>query len=308
MGMRHAEMPERRLSLNYMGPVEPVEHDDPGLPLAAIYGRVSTPGQEDGASLDIQVNSCRKRLEYEGYRTTEAFIYREVWTGADKDRPELARLMADVRAGKVRAVFVYHIDRWSRDPLHLLQLVDELLGHDVQLRPVEGTLEDSPEGRLILYVQGYAGQQERLRFMERTRAGKFAVARTGRLPNGTGSGLYGYDYDKICKVRIEREDEASVVRAMFQWACEGVSAYQIAVRLNERGIPTKRGCKWHPRGVERILENQAYTGTQFFGENRYRKVSGGRTVTPNHPSESSGLMASLLGSSSRRCMSSRISV
>ena len=287
MGMRHLEMPERRrLSLDYMPPAEPVEPLDPELPLAAIYVRVSTPGQEDGASMDIQMESCRKQLESEGYRTTEEFIYWEVWTGADKERPELARLMADVRTGKLRAVFVYHVYRWSSDPMHSLQLFDELLSNNVQLRPINGTLEDTPEGRLILYVQGFAGQQERIQFMERTRAGKSAVARTGRLPNGTGSGLYGYDYDKTRKVRVVREDEANVVKLMFQWACEGVSTYQIAVRLNGLGIPTKRGSKWHPLGVRRILGNRAYTGVQFYGENRYRKVSGGkRTVTPNPSSE-----------------------
>ena len=285
--MRNPELPERRrLSLDYTPPAGPAEPAGSELPVAAIYVRVSTPGQEDGTSMDVQVQLCRARLESEGYRTTEAFIYREVWTGADKERPELGRLMADVRVGKVRAVFVYHIDRWSRDPLHSLQLFDELLSHDVQLRLVEGTLEDTPEGRLIMYVQGFAGQQERLRFMERTRAGKSAVARTGRLPNGTGAGLYGYDYDKTYKVRIVKEEEANVVRMMFQWACEGVSTYQIAVRLNELGIPTKRGSKWHPLGVRRILGNRAYTGVQFYGENQYRKVSGGkRKVTANPSSE-----------------------
>ncbi len=287
MGMTNPGLPaDRRMPLNYTPSGEPDKSPGPELPVAAIYVRVSSSGQEDGASMDVQAQQSWTQLESEGYWTSEEFIYREVWTGADKERPELARLMADVRAGRVKAVFIYHIDRWSRDPLHSLQLYDELLSHGVQLRPVVGTLEDTPEGRLILYVQGYAGQQERLRFIDRTRMGKTAVARTGRLPNGTGAGLYGFDYDKTNKVRVVNEVEANLVRMMFQWACEGVSTYQVAVRLNEVGIPTKRGCKWHPLGVRRILENRAYTGVQFYGENRYRKVSGGkREVTPNASSE-----------------------
>ena len=109
---------------------------------------------------------------------------------------------------------------------------------------------------MILYVQGFAGQLERLRFIDRTRSGKAAVARTGRLPNWTAAGLTGYDYDKTRKVRVVNE-EANVVGKMFQWAYEGASVYQIALRLNELGIPTKRGCKWHPLGVRRILQNRA---------------------------------------------------
>ena len=52
--------------------------------------------------------------------------------------------MADVRDGRLRAVFVYQVDRLSRDPLHLLELFDELLNHDVQLHLADGTLETLP--------------------------------------------------------------------------------------------------------------------------------------------------------------------
>ena len=62
--------------------------------------------------------------------------------------------------------------------------------------------------------------------------------------------------------------------------------YQIAVRLNELNIPTKKGCKWPPVTVRNLLKNPAYTGVQFYGVNRYRKVKGGkREVTKRPPSE-----------------------
>ena len=44
--------------------------------------------------------------------------------------------------------------------------------------------------------------------------GKAAVARAGRLPVGSGPGLYGYDYDKTAKCRTVRDSEASVVRVV----------------------------------------------------------------------------------------------
>ena len=163
MGMRNPELPEnRRLSLNYTppaGPVEPVESSSSQVSTAAIYARVNASWKDGGISLESQVEKCRTLLEAEGYRTSKEFIYQEVRSGVDKERPELARLIADVRAGKVRAVYVHDMDRWSRDPIHSLQLFDELLGHDVQLRPVNGTLEDTTEGRLIHYVRRLAGQQ-----------------------------------------------------------------------------------------------------------------------------------------------------
>ena len=96
------------------------------------------------------------------------------------------------------------------------------------MRFVQDPSDVSPEGKLLLYVRGYAGQQERANILRRSLDGKAAVAKSGRLPNGTGSGLYGYDYDPALKIRVINEVEAAVVRRMFQWASIGVSVHQIA--------------------------------------------------------------------------------
>ena len=190
------------------------------------------------------------------------------------------------RAGQISALFVYTPDRLSRDPIHLLLLLNELQANDVKLQFVEGISDSTTEGQLMMYVQGYAGQRERAQIAERSMRAKEAVARSGRLPNGTNSGLYGYDYDKTNKVRTVNETEAPAVRLMFQWSSEGVNTYQIAKRLNELQIRTKKGCLWSPLGVRRILRNCAYTGIQYYGVNRYRKVSNKkRIVTPRPESE-----------------------
>ena len=155
-----------------------------------------------------------------------------------------------------------------------------------QAAPLEGISDSTPEGQLLRYVQGYAGQRERAQIAERSMRAKEAVARSGRLPNGTNVGLFGYDYDKVSKVRTVNEFEAATVRLIFQWASEGVTKYQIAKRLNDLNIRTKKGCAWHPLAVKRTLRNRSRTGVQFYGENRYRKVSNNkRTVTPKPESE-----------------------
>ena len=155
-----------------------------------------------------------------------------------------------------------------------------------QAAPLEGISDSTPEGQLLRYVQGYAGQRERAQIAERSMRAKEAVARSGRLPNGTNVGLFGYDYDKVSKVRTVNEFEAATVRLIFQWASEGVTKYQIAKRLNDLNIRIKKGCAWHPLAVRRTLRNRSRTGVQFYGENRYRKVSNNkRTVTPKPESE-----------------------
>ena len=232
---------------------------------AGIYIRVSTAKQDHGTSAETQEARCRRNAEMAGYEVDLAMIWREQCTAIDLGRPKLNEARHAALAGQMAALFVYTPDRLSRDPVHLLMLLDELEKCGVKLHFVEGISDSTPEGQLLMYVQGYAGQRERAQIAERSMRAKEAVARSGRLPNGTNIGLYGYDYDKTVKVRTINEVEAAAVHLMFQWASGGVNTYQVAKRLNELQIRTKKGCLWNPLTVRRILRNCAYTGVQYYG-------------------------------------------
>ena len=253
---------------------------------AAVYGRISDFGQLGGTSLETQVLACLEEARKLGLEVAPEHIWREVCSGAFLERPVLPLVRAAARSRAFDVLIVYVADRLSRNPTHLLMLMDEFADHGVRVIFVQGVSDDTPDGRLLTYIVGYTSERERAQIMERTMRGKKAVARSGRMPNGTGAGLFGYDYDVVRKERTVNWEEAAVVRKMFNWAMEGVAVYQIACRLNEEGILTKKGSKWHAIGVRRILQNPAFTGVQSYGKNRYRKVSGNkRVVTPRPPEE-----------------------
>ena len=201
---------------------------------AAIYSRLSTQQQGEGTSLDTQEKACCTLAGSLGYEVNSEQICREIWTGADLERPLLTGLRVVAAAGGFDALIVYSPDRLSRDPLHLLILLNEFAECGVQLHFVQGISDTTPEGRLLMYVQGYAAQRERSQIAERSRRGKEAIARSGRLPQGTGKGLYGYDYDPVKKVRTVNEEQAAIVREMFSKVSQGVSLYRVALMLNER--------------------------------------------------------------------------
>jgi site-specific DNA recombinase len=97
-----------------------------------------------------------------------------------------------------------------------------------------------------------------------------------------GSGLppFGYDFDpKTQRLKIN-EEEARVVRKVFEWLVyDGLTVYQIQKRLNEMRIPTKfervgRKRKngdgwWQPLTVWRMLKREIYTGTYYW--RKYKK-------------------------------------
>ena len=251
---------------------------------AAVYIRVSTSRQEqEGTSLETQESSCLDLTVRRGYRLQPHNILRETESGAFMDRPALETLLQKVRNREVKVVVVHDPDRLARDPRDTINITHTFLEAGVRLEFVNGPSDTSPEGQLLMYVLGFSAQKERLQFMERSMRGKESVAKSGRMPTTGGVGLYGYDYDPDQKLRVVNEEEAAVLRRMFQWALDGISTYRIACMLNEAKIPSKTGKLWSQSRVKRTLQNIAYTGVQYYGRYRHRKMAGGKRIVTEKP-------------------------
>jgi len=101
---------------------------------AAVYCRVSTEDQEkEGTSLDSQREACLKKCKELGWEVSPEHTLSEVWSGLTTERPELTKLREWVRKKEIEGVIVYSTDRLSRDPVHLLILVDEFEKKGVSL-------------------------------------------------------------------------------------------------------------------------------------------------------------------------------
>ena len=207
---------------------------------SAIYCRVSTEGQEqEGTSLQTQLEACLKYCETKGYEV--AFKYSEAWSGLSLERPKLNELRELVRSEQIDAVVVYSLDRFSRDPVHGVILMQELEKHNVVLEAATENVDNSEVGKLVFYIKGYAAKLDAERRRDATGRGKKAMLASGRLPQGTGVGIYGYKWDKETKKRSILEHEARIVRRMFDMVSEGKACFKIATILNENSVPTKNG-------------------------------------------------------------------
>ena len=232
---------------------------------AAIYCRVSTEGQEqDGTSLQTQMEACRKYCQAQRYEVGQELS--EAWSGLSLERPKLTELRELVRSDKIDAVVVYSLDRFSRDPVHGVILMQEIEKHGVTLEAATETVDNSEVGKLVFYIKGYAAKLDAERRRDATGRGKEAMLKKGKLPQGTGIGIYGYQWIKEYKKRIPLEREAKIVRRMFEMVARGDGCFKIARTLNEERIQTKSGKKWEARTVRRIVRNPAYMGITYFGQ------------------------------------------
>jgi len=85
------------------------------------------------------------------------------------DRPELLRLRALARAGGLKRLYLFRLDRLTRSGIRdTLQIVDELRRHGVEILTVSDGFDlAGPAADIVLSVMAWASQMERLAINER---------------------------------------------------------------------------------------------------------------------------------------------
>jgi DNA invertase Pin-like site-specific DNA recombinase len=143
---------------------------------AAGYVRVSSASQ----SHDMQRRAIVRAAKTRGDRIVS--WYADTWTGASAKRPELDALRSDVRAGLVRRLYVYRLDRLSRGGIRdMLNVVDELRGGGCELVTLaDGFDLGGPASDVVLAVLAWAAQAERLAIRERISAARRAKEASGQ--------------------------------------------------------------------------------------------------------------------------------
>ncbi|MNB83990.1 hypothetical protein PS726_04712 [Pseudomonas fluorescens] len=139
------------------------------------YARVSTRDQK----ADLQVDA----LKQAGCE----LIFLDTASGAKSARPELDKLLANVRAGD--AVVIWKLDRLGRSLKHLVELVGELAERKVGLLSLNDPIDTThAQGRLVFNIFASLAEFERELIRERTQAGLSAARIRGRV-GGRPKGL-----------------------------------------------------------------------------------------------------------------------
>jgi len=107
--------------------------------------------------------------------------YAEKRSGKLLARPELDRLRADARAGKLKRLYVYRLDRLTRSGIRdTFELIEELRGHGVQLAAVADCFDlEGPAAEVVLAVMAWAAKMERLAINERISSARERVEAEG---------------------------------------------------------------------------------------------------------------------------------
>jgi site-specific DNA recombinase len=245
----------------------------------AIYTRVSTDQglDQEFNSLDAQYDAASayiKSQAHAGWTLIRSRYDDGGYSGGSTDRPDLQRLLDDIRARKIDVIVVYKVDRLTRSLADFAKLVELFDAHGVSFVSVTQQFNTTTSmGRLTLNVLLSFAQFEREVTSERIRDKIAASKRKGLWVGGPLPLGYEMKDGKIAVV----EDEAERVRLIFRRYLElsGVNALVRDLRnkdirtkmrlratgLSHGGIPFERGSLFY------LLRNRFYIGeVKYKGE------------------------------------------
>lgn len=257
---------------------------------AYVYLRVSTLIQVEGKSLEGQLK------EIEAYCKAYNIKIEKVYSDEGKSgksiegRPQFKQLLKDIEEKEeVDYVIVWKLSRFGRNARETLNSLELLQKHNCNLIAKEEHLDSSDKnGKFMITLLSAMAEMERENIIEQTLNGKKYNALSGNW-NG---GVAPYGYNLVDTNLIINEEEANIVRKIFDWYVniEDIGYNGVTAMLNEHEIPPRQIKRldrqamqerdsdekiylpnitsWYSTQVKNILTNPVYCGKIRWGYSR----------------------------------------
>jgi DNA invertase Pin-like site-specific DNA recombinase len=222
------------------------------------YARVSSEGQLDGLGLAVQEQAIKRWARKGGHRLVE--VCRDPaqsGTIAFTDRPGIACVLDVLKHGRAEGVVVLNLGRISRlltDQEAALAIVWRYGGQVFTVESGE-VLADDPEDPMRTAMRQMAGvffQLDRAMIVKRLRDGRRHKSEQGGYAHGRPPFGWRAEGGEL----VEDPDEQRTLTRIRELDGDGKSLRGIAAVLEAEGHRPRRGQRWHPNTLARILERQ----------------------------------------------------
>ena len=238
---------------------------------AAIYARVSTLHQSE-TSIETQIETCKKFCESQNFKIIDIFFDKE--SGAKTDRANFSQMIQNALEGKYDVIVIDKFDRFFRNDVEDRITTRHLEENGVLvLSATEGVDVSSPTGRLMRWMISDINAFYRDNLRSEIKRKTLAVVRRGYWVGGNPA--YGYKTvevkDKEGRKRkkvVINEEEAEIVRLIYDLADKGFSHKEITRQLNEKGFKPRKNDLWSVSSVWDILRRHYYDGTLTYNLGR----------------------------------------
>lgn len=266
------------------------------LKLADTYYRLSDEEKKYGnesESITNQREIVREYCQRNGIIIIKEFVD-DGYSGGNFERPGFQAMLEHLATGKANTVITKDLSRLGRDMTESSYYAERFFPeHDIRyLAP--GNDFDSMGDNLMAPFQ-FAMNDVYLRDTSR----KVKQTLDMKRKKGKYAACPPYGYKKAERTTdqlVPDENTAPIVRQIFAWAADGLSARSIAVKLNQQGaIPplkyrveyrdhfTPQGASrasdyWNGTTIKRILRNRVYLGHTILGKSRKVNVKSKKKI------------------------------
>jgi len=211
----------------------------------ALYARVSKSDESQGPQNQLmRLIACANEREWEIHDQ-----YVDIASGADDNRPQLDRMMADARARRFGVVLCVKVDRLARSITSLYRILSELDARGVKFECTDQAIStNSPTGKLLLSVLAGVAEFERELIRDRTKAGLARARAQGkrlghpRLEVGW-KGHPRVDFARAHALRVQGMSYRVIAKQL------GVSHQTVKNRLRNEGAPSPKGNETSSGGI-----------------------------------------------------------
>ncbi len=185
-------------------------------------------------------------------------------------------MMQDVERGLIKAVAVWDVDRLTRTPRELEDVIDHADRLGLKLASVGGDIDLATEqGRMMARMKGtvarYEVEQQRRRLKAKHEELAASGAHIGKRP-------FGWDFRPDRTLAINPE-EAAVIRECVDRVLAGQALWKICNDLNSRDITTSTGRAWQTVVLRQMLLRGATAACGPTSARRSAPGSGSRSST-----------------------------
>ncbi len=252
---------------------------------AAIYARVSSDRQDIDLSITSQLKALREYASRNDHTVVKEYID-EAESGRSIDRPGFQSMIAAARQKNTpfEAILVWKLSRFARNREDSIIYKSLLRKHGVQVISINEPVEDTPSGKLLEGIIEVIDEFYSANLSQDVLRGQRENASRG-FYNG-GRPPYGYVRVKVkdsatLRTKLEPDPKTEpITQRIFRECLTGKGLKAIARSLNGDGISSRTGKKWGATSIEKILHNEAYTGTMVWGRRAKTAGRAGNTFIP----------------------------
>lgn len=220
----------------------------------------------DGLGVRRQESDCRRLATRLGVEVVEVYVDNDVSAFSGKPRKDYKRLLADLQAGHLDTVIVWHTDRLHRLPRELEEYLDICERRGIITQTVKAGELDlaTPSGRAIARTLGAWARFEVEHKSDRTKRAQLQAAQAGRWLGGAPP--LGWHLRPDGSAVLDRR-AANRIRKASTDVLAGVSLGTIVRSWNHAGFLSSRGNLWNYATLRQVLTRARNAGLiEYNGE------------------------------------------